>query len=133
MVFYIYKMSFYQIMFKNKMKQSSIDDINNYDYKLQLKIQNKCCRNCKAYGVWDDDWQNIIIPCANCAEDNNYMWNGTQCLGISGLSASEKREQTSEEFAFIIKEIIYPRFHGMEKEYNDYIDKLPDSVKKLID
>ena len=126
-------MSFNQKMFKNQSTQTSIDDINKYDYTLQLKIQNKCCKNCKAYGKWDEDWQNILIPCANCAEDNNYMWNEKQCLGISGFTAYTNREQTPEEYAFIIKKIIYPRFYGMEKEYNDFIDKLPENVKKIID
>ncbi len=127
-------MSFNQKMFKNQSTQTSEDDINidKYDYTLQLKIQGRGCSNCKTHAIWDDDWQNILIPCTSCAEENNYMWNGSQCLGISGISTSENREQTPEEFAWIIKNLIQPRFVGKEKEFNEYIDKIPENVKAFL-
>ena len=125
-------MSFNQKMFKNQSTQTSTDDIKKYDYTLQLKIQNGGCNNCKAHAIWDDDWQNILIPCASFAGDNNYMWNGSQCLGISGISASENREQTLEEFIWTFKNIIQPRFEGREKELNEYVEKLPENIKYHI-
>ena len=125
-------MNLNQKMFKNQSTQTTKEDINKYDYNLQNKIQDRGCGNCKAHAIWDDDWQNILIPCANCAEDNNYMWNGVQCLGFSGITASENREQTPEEFAWIIKNIIQARFGEDYKEFNKFFNKLPVNVKDLF-
>jgi len=125
-------MSSNQKMFKNQSTQTTKDDINKYDSNLQSKIQDSGCGNCKAHALWDDDWQNILIPCASCAEENNYLWNGEECLGVSGISASEHREQTPEEFVWIIKNLIQPRFKGDEKEFNEYIDRLPTNVRDLF-
>ena len=124
-------MNLNQKMFKNQSTQTTKDD-NKYDYTLQLKIQDRGCSNCKTHAIWDDDWQNVLIPCANCAEDNKYMWNGVQCLGVSGITASENREQTPEEFAWIIKNIIQARFGEDYKEFNKFFNKLPVNVKDLF-
>ena len=120
-------------MFKHQSTQTSNDNknIEINGYYSQLKIQDSGCLNCKAYALWVDDSQNIIKPCANCAQLNNYIWNGVQCLGIS-YSLSEKKEQTLEEFIWTFKNIIQPRFEGREKELNEYVDKLPENIKYHI-
>ena len=93
------------------------------------------CGNCKNWGVWEwiEDQYRLQVPCCNCAENKNWNWNGRRCLGVSGISANEYREQTVEEFAWLIFNIIKPRYdmniEEDREEFNDYLNKLPDDVK----
>ena len=93
------------------------------------------CGNCKTSGVWERlSNQNIlVVPCTGCAEDNNWTWNGRICLGVSGISANENREQTVDEFAGLIYDIIQPRYdmniEAQRDEFNEYLNSVPDEVK----
>lgn len=93
------------------------------------------CGNCKNSGIWErfENQHRLQLPCCACAGDNNWIWNGRRCLGVSGISASEYREQTVEEFAWTICEIIKPRFNMNIEEQRDefykYLNSIPDDVK----
>ena len=120
------------------------------------------CNNCIKWGVWKGGviWQNknlpqkcvcvknkdgtvskappywtLVVPCSGCAENKNWTWppGGRRCLGVSGISANENREQTVEEFAFTILHIIKPRFNMDIEEKRDefykYLNSVPDEVK----
>ena len=93
------------------------------------------CGNCTNWGVWErfENQHRLQVPCCNCAENKNWNWNGRRCLGVSGISASEYREQTVEEFAWTIRCIIEARFDmNIEEERDEfykYLNSVPDDVK----
>ena len=52
------------------------------------------CINCLEYGKVVEG--KIILPCQNCAMDNNWMWNKKRCYGVS-VYVGNKEEACIDE------------------------------------
>lgn len=52
------------------------------------------CVNCLTYGKVVEG--KIILPCQNCAMENNWIWNGKRCYG-SSIIVGEEGEASIDE------------------------------------
>ena len=67
------------------------------------------CPNCISYGVFENN--KLKVPCLNCANDNNFMWQGKICYGSLGDG-----EIDTEEFANNIYFLRYQHRHQVFRE-----------------
>ena len=66
-----------------------------YFFLLNIMSNNmEGCDNCLAYGRVVEG--KIVLPCQNCALENNWMWNGKRCYGVS-VFVGNNEEATIEE------------------------------------
>lgn len=105
---------------------------------MSMNNEQNMCRNCWKHGIVENGV--IIVPCANCACDNGYEWNGRRCYGICGIvdPDSPVGESTLEELVATYVHIVRTRL----LEYNppdlngrtidEYIlDIIPDEGKDM--
>jgi hypothetical protein len=105
----------------------------------QSKSISDICENCETHGIVENGV--VTLPCANCAANNGYEWNGRRCYGVCGIVDPNRgyiRESTLEELVSAHAYIVRPRL----LEYNppdlngrtidEYIlDMIPDEGKNI--
>ena len=74
------------------------------------EINQFICPNCQAYGQVENNI--VIMPCANCARENGYDWNGRKCYGASGTS--NHQESTLEDLVLTYVNNVRPRILDSE-------------------
>jgi len=97
------------------------------------------CLNCMGYGIVENGV--VILPCANCACNNGYEWNGRRCYGVCGIVSlyGSVRESTLEELVSTHVYIVRPRLLEFNppdlngRTIDEYIldECLPDEGKDM--
>ena len=104
----------------------------------QSKSISDICENCETHGIVENGV--VTLPCANCASNNGYEWNGRRCYGVCGivLPGETVRESTLEELVAAHVYIVRPRLLEFNtpdlngRTIDEYIlDMIPDEGKDI--
>ena len=107
---------------------------------MSMNNEQNMCRNCWSHGIVENGV--IIVPCANCACDNGYEWNGRRCYGVCGIIDTDlgyARESTLEELISGNVHIVRPRLLDYNppdlngRTIDEYIldEFIPDEGKEM--
>lgn len=70
-----------------------------------MSLPNKIsinCLNCLDGGIFDNN-NKLLIPCTNCAADNNWYWNGIRCYGSQGKEEFNAQDITTNAYILFYK------------------------------
>ena len=81
------------------------------------------CPNCISYGVFENN--KLKVPCLNCANENNFMWQGKICYGSLGDG-----EIDTEEFANNMYFLRYLNRHQVFRE--DAMENKTTCIDEMI-
>lgn len=103
---------------------------------MSVSMNQQSCKNCERYGIFEN--HRLKVPCSDCAQQNEWMWDNQRCYGVNGISANENREATIEEVIFIAFYLIRPRFienpsnlNGLTPDQYIINNEIPDEGKTL--
>ena len=92
------------------------------------------CGNCCYTGKLKEE--NVIMPCINCAEENNWMFKGKPCLG--GYPYADENgnmlndiEITPEDLAALTFNQKYRKEDGTYANHEDKMLHIPPHVVKI--
>ena len=91
--------------------------------------QETTCLNCLSYGIFDNNNNKLLTPCINCANDNNWIWNGKKCYG-----ACNKIEINNEDLSINTYKIFYKeRKYSVEYCLNIIPEECHKKFLELVD
>jgi hypothetical protein len=68
-----------------------------------LSNQNSInCLNCKSHAIYDNN-NKLLIPCTNCAAENDWYWNGQRCYGCQDREELNDRDITVNAYLLFYK------------------------------
>lgn len=87
------------------------------------------CSNCKAYGKIE--YGIVVLPCTNCAKENNWTWNGKKCYGSLGDGEVNEIDLIVNAYHLFYKCRFYKILDKIEKSNNSDYSFMSDDEKVI--
>lgn len=87
------------------------------------------CKNCKTYGKIE--YGIVVLPCTNCATENNWTWNGKKCYGSQGDGELNEIDLINIVYNIFYISRFYKILDKIEKSNNSDYSSMNDNEKVI--